>query len=115
MRRVGWSRLKIRLVRKCYPCLRNEVLPMSPEWTKQFLAERVGFEPTCPCGQDAFEAPPLRPLRYLSVFSCATSQAGPQRVRQLHILAEARRRSAKNACSTARHSASSTPPATASR
>src|SRR5688500_8026697 len=30
------------------------------------LAERVGFEPTCPCGQDAFEAPPLRPLRYLS-------------------------------------------------
>ena len=31
------------------------------------MAERVGFEPTCPCGQDAFEAPPLRPLRYLSV------------------------------------------------
>ena len=31
------------------------------------LAERVGFEPTCPFGQDAFEAPPLRPLRYLSV------------------------------------------------
>jgi hypothetical protein len=30
------------------------------------LAERVGFEPTCPFGQDAFEAPPLRPLRYLS-------------------------------------------------
>jgi hypothetical protein len=33
------------------------------------LAERVGFEPTCPCGQDAFEAPPLRPLRYLSVIA----------------------------------------------
>jgi hypothetical protein len=32
------------------------------------VAERVGFEPTCPCGQDAFEAPPLRPLRYLSVY-----------------------------------------------
>ena len=31
------------------------------------MAERVGFEPTCPFGQDAFEAPPLRPLRYLSV------------------------------------------------
>ena len=30
------------------------------------MAERVGFEPTCPFGQDAFEAPPLRPLRYLS-------------------------------------------------
>jgi hypothetical protein len=33
---------------------------------KNIVAERVGFEPTCPCGQDAFEAPPLRPLRYLS-------------------------------------------------
>ena len=32
------------------------------------MAERVGFEPTCPCGQDAFEAPPLRPLRYLSIY-----------------------------------------------
>ncbi len=30
------------------------------------MAERVGFEPTCPCGQHAFEARPLRPLRYLS-------------------------------------------------
>ena len=30
------------------------------------LAERVGFEPTCPFGQHAFEARPLRPLRYLS-------------------------------------------------
>ena len=36
---------------------------------QMFLAERVGFEPTCPCGQDAFEAPPLRPLRYLSALS----------------------------------------------
>jgi hypothetical protein len=34
---------------------------------RRWMAERVGFEPTCPCGQDAFEAPPLRPLRYLSV------------------------------------------------
>src|SRR5215470_13521656 len=31
------------------------------------VSERVGFEPTCPFGQDAFEAPPLRPLRYLSI------------------------------------------------
>ena len=30
------------------------------------MAERVGFEPTCPFGQHAFEARPLRPLRYLS-------------------------------------------------
>ncbi len=32
------------------------------------LAERVGFEPTCRLPrQDAFEAPPLQPLRYLSI------------------------------------------------
>src|SRR5581483_11332154 len=36
---------------------------------REGVAERVGFEPTCPFGQDAFEAPPLRPLRYLSVRS----------------------------------------------
>jgi hypothetical protein len=33
MRRVGWSRSIIHSARNCYPCLRNEVLPMSPEWT----------------------------------------------------------------------------------
>ena len=30
------------------------------------LAERVGFEPTCPCGQLDFESSSLRPLRYRS-------------------------------------------------
>ncbi len=40
----------------------------SPRRGERRLAERVGFEPTCPFGQDAFEAPPLRPLRYLSVY-----------------------------------------------
>ena len=53
------------------------------------LAERVGFEPTCPFGQDAFEAPPLRPLRYLSDYLV--------------------RRDSKNACIICRHSSSSTP------
>src|SRR5215510_7572532 len=41
------------------------------------VAERVGFEPTCPFGQDAFEAPPLRPLRYLSALS------GPRKSQEL--------------------------------
>jgi len=27
-RRAGWNRSKIPSVRKCYPCLRNELLPM---------------------------------------------------------------------------------------
>jgi hypothetical protein len=52
------------------------------------MAERVGFEPTCPCGQDAFEAPPLRPLRYLSVSWRARVAFGdfapPARVSSLH-------------------------------
>ena len=30
------------------------------------MAERVGFEPTCPCGQLDFESSSLRPLRYRS-------------------------------------------------
>mgnify|MGYP007056508675 CR=1 FL=1 len=33
-----------------------------------FLAETVGFEPTCPCGQPDFESSSLRPLRYVSMF-----------------------------------------------
>ena len=40
-----WSRLKIPSARWCYPCLRNELLPMSPEWTWRRLAVRQGFEP----------------------------------------------------------------------
>ena len=31
------------------------------------MAETVGFEPTCPCGQLDFESSSLRPLRYVSV------------------------------------------------
>jgi hypothetical protein len=41
--------------------------PPTTEPKVRELAERVGFEPTCRFWrQDAFEAPPLRPLRYLS-------------------------------------------------
>ena len=57
MRRVDWNRLRIRFSRKCYPCLRNELLPMSPEWTG-LLAERVGFVPD--------EAAPLNDLRAIA-------------------------------------------------
>ena len=34
---------------------------------KDFLAETVGVEPTCPFGQLDFESSSLRPLRYVSV------------------------------------------------
>ena len=33
------------------------------------LAEKVGFEPTCPCGQPHFECGALRPLRYFSMLN----------------------------------------------
>src|SRR4029077_15931476 len=33
---------------KCNPCLRNVLLPMSPERTAEALAEREGFEPPIP-------------------------------------------------------------------
>ena len=41
-RRVGSSRSRIPSARKCYPCLRNEVLPMSPKWTQ--MARRGAWE-----------------------------------------------------------------------
>ena len=31
------------------------------------MAERVGFEPTEPCGSTDFESASLRPLRYISM------------------------------------------------
>jgi hypothetical protein len=29
----------------CYPCLRNKLLPMSPEWTLIYLVAKGGIEP----------------------------------------------------------------------
>ena len=29
----------------CYPCLRNEVLPMSSEWTEEKVVSPLGIEP----------------------------------------------------------------------
>ena len=43
-RSVGSSRSRIPSARKCYLCLRNELLPMSPEWTRR-LARPAGLEP----------------------------------------------------------------------
>ena len=34
---------------------------------KALMAEAVGFEPTCPCGQLHFECSSLQPLRYASM------------------------------------------------
>ena len=43
---------------KCYLCLRNDLLPMCPEWTDSLLAVRVGFEPTEPVKVQRFSRPP---------------------------------------------------------
>lgn len=40
--------------------------PLKPLRLKGFVAEAVGFEPTCPCGQPHFECGSLQPLRYVS-------------------------------------------------
>ena len=43
--------------------------PLKPLRLKGFVAEAVGFEPTCPFGQPHFECGSLRPLRYTSTIS----------------------------------------------
>ena len=45
------------------------LLGTSPDWlsTSIQLTERVGFEPTRPCGQTVFKTASLWPLRYLSI------------------------------------------------
>ena len=42
------------------------------------LAERMGFEPMCPCGQTVFKTASLWPLRYLSVFCFRCSSESAQ-------------------------------------
>ena len=42
------------------------------------IAERVGFEPTRPCGQTVFKTASLWPLRYLSVFCFRCSSESAQ-------------------------------------
>src|SRR5262245_48548463 len=85
-------------------------------------------------GQDAFEAPPLRPLRYLSVgenaldadlqvyrighLAEASRADATARARQRTCLAcgaAGQRRTRKNSCISSRHAASRTPDTTANR
>ena len=48
-----------------------------PAWLLDFsMAETVGFEPTCPCGQLDFESSSLRPLRYVSLRCAALLKGG---------------------------------------
>src|SRR5947208_6735639 len=37
-----------RSARGCHPCLRYDLLPMCPGWTKEVLARPEGFEPPTP-------------------------------------------------------------------
>src|ERR687887_912920 len=44
-RRADSNRSTIRSARNCYPCLRNELLPVCPEWTSASIVAGAGFEP----------------------------------------------------------------------
>ena len=46
----------------------QEKKPWKHRVFKALMAEAVGFEPTCPCGQLHFECSSLQPLRYASVY-----------------------------------------------
>src|SRR5688572_2854981 len=48
MRRVDWSRSTTHSARNCYLCLRNNLLPMYPEWTLGKVVGARGFEPPTP-------------------------------------------------------------------
>ena len=43
------------------------------KWLRAIITERVGFEPTRPCGQTVFKTASLWPLRYLSTYLFVTS------------------------------------------
>ena len=46
----------------------QEKKPRKHRVFKALMAEAVGFEPTCPCGQLHFECSSLQPLRYASMY-----------------------------------------------
>src|SRR5262245_38705541 len=46
-RRAGWNPWRIPSGRKCYPCLRNELLPMCPDWTKRDWLLRLAAFARC--------------------------------------------------------------------
>ena len=47
------------------------------QYLRDWMAEAVGFEPTCPLGQPHFECGSLRPLRYASTGADCGKQDDP--------------------------------------
>ena len=52
---------------------RTKKKPWKHRVFKALMAEAVGFEPTCPCGQLHFECSSLQPLRYASMYKYSLS------------------------------------------
>ena len=52
----------------------QEKKPRKHRVFKALMAEAVGFEPTCPCGQLHFECSSLQPLRYASMYKYSLSR-----------------------------------------
>ena len=70
-RRVGSNRLRIRSRRKCYPCLRSELLPMCPELTRCVWRPQRDLRPTAFRFSACFARPELDALRQtLSTRAC---------------------------------------------
>ena len=61
-------------------CLSSTFLVFSKTFfSATWRAERVGFEPTRPCGQTVFKTASLWPLRYLSICCCLRSLCSHRR------------------------------------
>ena len=72
--RLGCSnRSRIRSVRKCYPCSRYEVLPMSPGRTCGFLERAMGIEPTSEAWEAYLKARKRANWRHFCVFRCSSN------------------------------------------
>ena len=57
------------IISRCFLFVKN-FFNFSKVFYSLQIAERVGFEPTRPCGQTVFKTASLWPLRYLSIYCC---------------------------------------------
>ncbi len=74
-----------RSARDCHPCLRYNLLPVSPGCTLLQMAERVGFEPTVPAKAQRFSRPPRSTTPAPLLLSACVFACGRRRGRGLCV------------------------------
>ena len=84
MRPVGSSRSRTPSARACYPCLRNEVLPMSPEWTGEGWRRERDSNPRYGFPYSGFQDRLFQPLTHPSVYFYRRGPPAP-RCRRLQL------------------------------